>query len=152
MAEGTFRAWSANDPVLAAAHARCAQTIDEFIARLEAREDERFLAKLSFRDPIESERTGRDELFYLWLTDVHYHREENLLSGVFFELPECLEGFHALHERIGFDAEDVFDWMVVDAEGDLRGGFSLRATRASLATEAERRRYDADIGVRRYLD
>lgn len=67
---------------------------------------------------------------------------------MFFEVPAGFEKWHQVGKRLGFDPEDVFDWMVID-NGHLLGGFTLRVTRESLAPE-ERAAYDRYIGVQTY--
>ena len=107
------------------------------------------MAKLRFRDPDLSDRLGEDRFFFLWLSEVVYHPAERIFSGVFFEVPDGFEKYHPVGQRLGFDPEDVFDWMV-NEDGHLRGGFTIRVTRARLADEAEKARYDDYIGVSSY--
>src|SRR5688500_7480086 len=136
------------DPAVQAAHDMAATTMPEFIALVRANTTAECSAKLRFRDPDLSDQTGKDAFFYLWLCSVVYHPEDNLLSGVFFEVPAGFEKWHPVGQRLGFEAEDVFDWMVNDS-GRLRGGYTLRVTRSRLP-ESERAAYDAYIGVETY--
>jgi uncharacterized protein YegJ (DUF2314 family) len=116
---------------------------------VKAASSEIYMAKLRFRDPDLSEKEGRDCFFYLWLSEVLFHSNENLLSGIFFEVPEGFEKWHHIGKRLGFEPDDVFDWMVIN-EGHMKGGFTIRLTRERLANDAERKKYDEYIGINSY--
>ena len=58
--------------------------------------------------------------------------------------------WHKVGEILGFDKEDVFDWMILDSKGNLRGGYTLRVSRQKLP-ENQRTEYDEYIGVSVYL-
>ena len=105
-------------------------------------------AKLRFRDPEESERLGKDQFLFLWLTDIHFHKQENIFSGTFFEVPVEFQKWHQVGKRLGFELTDVFDWMV-NNNGLVIGGFTLRVTRESLPSH-ERTQYDNYIGIKTY--
>ncbi len=92
---------------------------------------------------------GEDRFVYLWLGDAHYHPTERVFSGAFFELPPELEKWHQVGERLAFESEDIFDWMVLTRDGRLFGGYTLRVTRSHLP-ESQRAGYDEHIGVRSY--
>ena len=96
------------------------------------------MSKLRFRDPDLSEKEGRDHFFYLWL------------SGVFFEIPSGFEKHYKVGDRLGFDPEDVFDWMIINQDGHMNGGFTIRVTRDSLETDLEKSKYDEYIGIKSY--
>lgn len=66
----------------------------EFLALIKSNSGGECLAKLRFRDPDLSGQTGKDEYFYLWLCAVVYHPEEDILSGVLFEVPAGFEKWH----------------------------------------------------------
>ncbi len=149
MNEPLFHAIDADDPEFRAAHARAAATIAEFVARVRREDGATKMAKLRFRDPETSERLGEDRFLYLWLAQIVHHPEQRMLSGVFFEVPEELLQWHQVGQRLGFDPEDVFDWMVI-RDGHLHGGFTVRVTRARQQTAEARARYDAYIGVSSY--
>jgi hypothetical protein len=70
-------------------------------------------AKLRFRDPDESERLGEDRFLFLWLSAVHYQTAERVFSGTFFEVPHGLQRWHQVGQSLGFDPEEIFDWMVL---------------------------------------
>ncbi len=148
--EPKFRTVPNDDREFEAAYVKCSQTINEFVDLVRRAEEPILMAKLRFRDPDLSEEEGVDHLFYLWLSEVVYHENENMLSGVFFEVPSGFEKWHQVGTRLGFDPEDVFDWMVMDSGGHMRGGYTIRATRNTLASEEEKKQYDEYIGVKYY--
>ncbi len=148
--EPIFRNIHKDDHEFAAAHAKCAQTINEFVDLVRGSGAPVLMAKLRFCDPDLSEQEGKDHLFYLWLAEVVYHEDEHVLSGVFFEVPSGFDKWHQVGTRLGFDPEDVFDWMTMDSSGHMRGGYTIRVTRSRLASDAEKKRYDEYIGVKSY--
>ncbi|MGB1238210.1 MAG: DUF2314 domain-containing protein [Pseudomonadales bacterium] len=83
------------------------------------------------------------------MSDVVWHTEEQIFSGAFFELPEGFEKWHRVGERLGFDPEDAFDWMIVE-RGAMWGGHTIRVTRQAMQSEEQRQEYDSYIGVTRY--
>ena len=147
--EPIFTLVSRDNPEMKAAYAKAARTIPQFILHLEEKTGEYPSAKLRFRDPDESARLGEDQLAYIWLGSVHYHKEERMFSGTFFELPPEFEKWHHVGKRLGFDPEDIFDWMVLTEDGRLFGGYTIRVTR-SLLPENQRADYDAHVGVKVY--
>jgi uncharacterized protein YegJ (DUF2314 family) len=146
--EPVVRAISQNDESLQKAYRQAAETLPHFIEWIERGGKAIHSAKLRFRDPDFSAEMGEDRFLFMWLTTVQYHREEGFFSGVFFEVPKEMQKWHQVGERLGFEGEDVFDWMVLE-DGHLYGGFTLRATRDGLP-EAERAEYDRYIGVTVY--
>jgi len=148
--EPVFQGIHKKDPDFEKAHAQCANTIGEFIDLVKKADKSTCMSKLRFRDPDLSEKEGTDHLFYLWLSNVIYHENENMLSGVFFEIPEGFEKWHQVGKRLGFDPEDVFDWMVIDSSEHMMGGFTIRVTRDRLETEEEKKNFDAYIGISSY--
>ena len=144
--EPVFRAIHDDDPEIIEAHARASATIPEFLLRVRRGGKVQVMAKLRFKDPDLSDQLGEDRFFYLWLSEVVYHPDEELFSGVFFEIPQGFEKWHQVGQRLGFEPEDMFDWMVID-DGHLRGGFTIRVTRSRQKTEEEKVRYDEYIGV-----
>ena len=149
--EPIFRAIHKDDPEIEKAHYRCADTIGQFVEMVRSGDSATYMAKLRFRDPDLSEKEGKDHLFYLWLSDVLFHPDEGLLSGIFFEVPEGFEKWHQVGKRLGFEPEDVFDWMVIDSNEQMKGGFTIRVTRSRLASDEEKKKYDEYIGVKKYL-
>src|SRR5205085_198016 len=101
-----------------------AETLPHFIEQVQWQSGDAYCsAKLRFRDPEESERLGEDRFVFLWLTSVHYHEAERLFSGIFFEVPAELQKWHQVGQRLGFEPEDIFDWMI-NRDGRLQGGFT----------------------------
>ena len=148
--EPVFQTTDSQSKSVQDAHDKCAETIDSFIDLVREQKDLTCMAKLRFRDPDLSEIEGKDHFFYLWLSQIYYHENERMLSGVFFEVPAGFEKWHKVGDRLGFDKEDVFDWMTINSEGHMVGGFTIRATRESLGTEFERKEYDEYIGINTY--
>lgn len=146
--EPLFMAISRTDPAMQAAYDQAAASIPVFIEHIHARPDAFCSAKLRFRDPDESERLGEDRFVFLWLYSAHFHKEEKVFSGTFFEVPPELQKWHQVGQRLAFDPDDIFDWMVLD-DGHLHGGFTLRVTRSKLP-ESERESYDRHVGVTAY--
>jgi uncharacterized protein YegJ (DUF2314 family) len=144
-----FTAIAKSDAEFKEAYAAASRTLPQFIEHLQSGMAAYFSAKLSFRDPDESDRLGEDQLLYLWLTGVQYDAEERVFSGTFFEVPTELQKWHQVGQRLTFDGEDIFDWMVLTEDGRLFGGFTPRVSRSKLA-ESERADYDRYIGVRVY--
>ena len=144
-----FMAISNSDARLQEAHATASRTLLRFIVHLQSGMRAYFSAKLRFRDPDESERLGEDRFLFLWLSDVHYHSAERTFSGTFFEVPPEFQKWHQVGQRLGFEGEDIFDWMTLTKDGRLFGGFTLRVSRSKLP-ESQRADYDRYIGVSVY--
>lgn len=146
MTEPLFNAVNSKDDDLQAAHAQAAETIEHFVELVKSDVEAIYMAKLSFKDPLLSEQVGEDQALYIWLSDVYYHDDEDVLSGVFFEVPKALTAWHQVGQRLAFEIDDAFDWMVIK-DGNAKGGFTLRAHRDRLTTDAERKEYDNYIGI-----
>ena len=121
----------------------------EFRTHIERQGDHICSAKLRFKDPNESDRTGKDVLLFLWLTAIEYNPASGSYIGTFFEVPPELSEWHFTGQRLEFDGADVFDWMVND-DGVLHGGFTLRVNRRRLP-EGEREAFDRYVGVRQWV-
>lgn len=132
------------------AHATAAATMDDFTARAERDGDRICAAKLRFRDPDESEKTGRECLAYIWLTNVEYDAASNTYVGMFFEVPVEFSKWHQVGQWLRFEKDDVFDWFVND-QGVLHGGFTLRVARSRLPTH-EQEEYDNYLGVKEWAE
>ena len=143
--EPRFIAIRNDDPEMRLAYAQAATTVSLFQEFVGRPGDHFCSAKLRFRDPDLSQELGEDRFLFLWLCSVNYHRAEGLFSGEFFEVPAAFTKWHQVGQRLGFEAEDIFDWMVND-DGHLHGGFTLRVARARLP-ESERTDYDKFTGV-----
>lgn len=149
MSEPQFTLINPNDPKMQKAYDKTSDTISDFVDAVELGGHELYLAKLRFRDPDLSEETGKDQFLYLWLSEVYWHRDEDMLSGVFFEVPEGLEKWHKVGDRLGFDPEDVFDWMI-QHKGRMWGGHTIRVTRENIESHEGKKQYDKYIGVSSY--
>ncbi len=101
--------------------------------------------KLRFRNPNLSEELGEDQFAFIWLTSTQYHEDEDIYSAIFFEVPREFQEWHQVGQRLSFESEDVFDWMV-NYDGYVHGGFTLRAIKKYLS-DADRASHDEYIGV-----
>lgn len=149
MTEPLFNAVNSQDDDLQAAHAQAAETIEHFVELVKSDVEAIYMAKLSFKDPLLAEQAGEDQVLYIWLSDVYYHDDEDVLSGVFFEVPKALTAWHKVGQRLAFEIDDALDWMVIK-DGCAKGGYSLRAQRERLSSDAERQEYDNYIGIKAY--
>ena len=149
MNEPLFRTVHDEDPDMNAAYADASASILEFQQLVRKGGDVQCMAKLRFRDPDLSDQLGEDRFLYLWLSEVVYRPHEGMFSGIFFEVPPEFQKWHQVGQRLGFDPEDVFDWMV-EENGHLRGGFTIRVTRGHLESDEKKARYDEYIGVSSY--
>jgi uncharacterized protein YegJ (DUF2314 family) len=147
--EPLFVAISKSDADFQAAYARASATLPRFIEHIKSGVKAVYSAKLRFRDPDESERLGEDRFVFLWLTGVHYHDAKRVFSGGFFEVPPELQKWHQVGQRLAFEGEDIFDWMILTEDRRLFGGFTLRVSRSKLP-ESHRADYDRYIGVTVY--
>jgi uncharacterized protein YegJ (DUF2314 family) len=116
-------------------------TIDQFRAMLPSDGTSRFDAM------VKTEITEGDNRAFMWLSNTR-------MSGTgfvaeFFEMSDAFNNYNVGDELvIGEDA--LLDWMVND-NGVLHGGFSIRYYRSTLP-EDERREYDDYIGVVEYAE
>jgi len=147
--EPKFNQIKRSDTEMQRAYDLASETIRSFIKKVQVGGDATFMAKLKFRDPELSEQMGSDQFFFIWLNGVAYHPDQKLLSGVFFEVPESLKKWHQVGRRLGFDPEDVFDWMIIE-NGIAQGGYTIRVIRNRFKTEEEKTRYDEYIGIKSY--
>lgn len=140
-----FMAISREDPEMQAAHRLAANTIEHFKSLLSRDDEAIYCAKLRFRDPDLSKELGEDRFCFMWLNNVFFHEQENIFSGAFFEVPPEFTKWHQVGQRLGFEADEIFDWMVLD-EGRLHGAFTMRVARQKLP-ENEREKYDRYVGA-----
>ncbi|HRE16355.1 MAG TPA: DUF2314 domain-containing protein [Rhodocyclaceae bacterium] len=143
--EPLFMAVSNSDPEMQAAYQLAANTIAHFKILINRDSDYICCAKLRFRDPDLSEQLGEDRFCFMWLSNVFFHEEENLFLGTFFEVPQEFTKWHQVGQRLAFEADDIFDWMVQD-EGRIHGAFTMRVARQKLK-ESERESYDRFVGA-----
>jgi len=146
--EPKFVAIASADAEFRAAYAQAAATLPHFIALLQKQDDAIFSAKLRFRDPDESERLGKDQFAFIWLSWVEYDPDDRVFSGEFFELPAEFRKWHHVGQQLVFEPEDIFDWMVL-RDGHLHGGFTLRVSRSRLPANKQKD-YDRHVGVSVY--
>lgn len=148
--EPEFVAIGRDDPEMATAHRRASETLSDLKRHLRLGDGRLCSVKLRFRDPEKSKRLSEDRFVYLWLGNACYHEDEDRFSAQFFELPAEFDKWHYVGERLLVEPERIFDWMVND-QGRLHGGFTLRVTRSRLA-EDKRDEYDSHIGATTYED
>jgi uncharacterized protein YegJ (DUF2314 family) len=72
-----------------------------------------------------------------------------MYTGTFFEVPPELQEWHWAGQRLEFEGDSAFDWMVND-DGAIHGGFTLRVTRNRLP-ESERDAFDNYIGAKHWV-
>lgn len=147
--EPLFKNINREDSEIQKAHSLAAETIDQFEQYVKEQRNVTYMAKLRFRDPDLSEELGTDQFLYMWLTNVFYHEEEKLFSGTFFEVPEEMQKWHQVGQRLGFEHDDVFDWMIND-NGKVKGAFTIRVNRSRLKTDSEKLDFDEYIGISEY--
>ncbi len=94
---------------------------------------------------VKTRLTEGDESALMWLNNTAITGTD--LTAVLFEVPTSFRHFH-VGDRLTIRAADVLDWMI-NEDGRLMGGFSLRYQR-SLLSEDEQQRFDDHIGVDDY--
>ena len=146
--EPVFVAVPGNEQDFRDAYAKASETMDEFKKHVLTPGTHICSAKLRFRDPNLSDELGADQFAFIWLTATYFHEEENLYSAEFFEVPKEFQEWHQVGQRLAFEAEDVFDWMV-NYDGLVHGGFTLRAVK-SYISEADRESHDEFLGVKEW--
>lgn len=115
------------------------RTLDAFRERLSDRDAGRGTAL------VKTLLEGFGDRAYLWLIVIAH--DPDGFVGEIFELPRDLAGY-TIEDHVRVSNADVMDWMIND-DGVLHGGFSLRLARARLAP-AERPGFDRHVGVREY--
>lgn len=147
--EPRFNPTKRTDTEMQKAYALASTSINIFIDRVKVGREPTYMAKLRFRDPGLSEKMNEDQFLFLWLNNIIYHQKEKSLSGTFFEVPQSLQKWHQVGQRLEFDSEDVFDWMI-NNNGKVEGGFTIRVTRSQLSSKKEKIEYDEYIGISSY--
>ena len=130
------------------AYAKASETMSEFKNHVTTPGAHICSAKLRFRDPKLSDDLGEDRYAFIWLTSTQYHEDDGLYSAEFFEVPKEFQEWHQVGQRLTFESEDVFDWMV-NYDGYVHGGFTLRAVKKHLS-DADKASHDEYIGVREW--
>ena len=100
-----------------------------------------------YRSMVKTKILQGEEKHYLWLSNVR-NQEPNFV-GEFVCAPASLREYKT-GDEFEVKEEAVLDWMVND-EGDLYGGFSIRYRRSLLKDEEERNEYDRSLDVKRYM-
>jgi len=147
--EPLFRKTNSEDDEVKRAHALAKETVVNFIDLVKKKKNVTYMAKLRFKEPELSEQSGKDQFSYIWLTKITYHPLENLLSGILFEIPKVLAKWHKVGDKLAFEADDIFDWMVND-NGKVKGAFTIQLTRSRLENESEKIAYDKYVGISSY--
>ena len=88
---------------------------------------------------------GRNSAF-MWLNNTATEGEN--FTAELFEVPDTLPNYSVGDRRV-VAIQELMDWMV-NENGRLTGGFSLRYNRARM-TDAERLDFDRHIGVTEYV-
>jgi uncharacterized protein YegJ (DUF2314 family) len=96
---------------------------------------------------IKTRVTAGEDSAFLWLS-VDQVLATGFVASV-FEIPKQFEGIE-VGDEIQVADSDVMDWMI-NRNGELHGGFSLRYQRAKLPPE-DRDDFDQHIGVSRYAE
>jgi uncharacterized protein YegJ (DUF2314 family) len=86
-----------------------------------------------------------DESAFMWLS--HARIAGTGFVAAFFEISEAFTNYE-VGDEIEIPEAELLDWMVND-QGTLHGGFSIRYYRSTLPPE-EREEYDSYIGVTEY--
>ncbi len=127
-----------DDPAYLATIARAQETLDSFREMLPRFDASAALVKTELEDG-----TGRG---FVWLFNTQIDGPD--FTAELFEVPPSVAALR-VGQSFRIRAEDVLDWMVND-DGSLHGGFSLRYHRETLEPH-ERDAFDAHIGVTNYV-
>ncbi len=95
---------------------------------------------------IKTELIDGENNAFMWLNNTAIDGDN--FTAELFEVPDTLPR-HSVGHRHTVPVEDLMDWMIND-NGRLTGGFSLRYHRAGLS-DAERADFDQHIGVTEYV-
>ncbi|SHH20171.1 DUF2314 domain-containing protein [Massilia sp. CF038] len=87
-----------------------------------------------------------DHRAYIWLSVVAHDNDG--FVGEIFELPREFKTY-SLAARVNVRNDEIQDWMIND-EGRLHGGFSLRYARARMS-DIEKAAFDEHVGVHTYM-
>jgi uncharacterized protein YegJ (DUF2314 family) len=84
---------------------------------------------------------------FIWLVNPTF--ELDTCVAEIFEIPNEFEDFR-VGDKLKFHKEDIQDWYILDKDGRMKGGYSLRYMRLKLS-EKEQIEFDKYIGVKVYL-
>jgi uncharacterized protein YegJ (DUF2314 family) len=90
---------------------------------------------------------NRDKGAFIWLVNPAF--ELDTCVAEIFEIPNEFGDFR-VGDKLKFHKEDIQDWYILDKEGRMKGGFSLRYMRQKLSVK-EQIEFDKYIGVKVYL-
>ena len=80
---------------------------------------------------------------HIWLDDISY--DGDLFTGRLSNAPLHLEDLK-LGDKVSVATDDVSDWMIVDEDGRLTGGYTLRVLRNRMSPE-EQEQFDKESGL-----
>jgi len=127
----------ANDKAMNDAMDEARATLDTFVSRLESPPETQVHIGLKGRF------VDGAEVEHIWLDDVE-HTDGKFAGSI---ANEPLNVHHVkLAQRVTLEAEEVSDWMAIDA-GLLVGGYTIRALRDRMS-KSEREQFDASVGFR----
>lgn len=149
MSNPLFNSVEKGDKEMLNAYKLAAKSVDRFIDLLDDDFTTIKMAKLQFIDP-STRDTSDEKKFYIWLTNVYYHKQDNVFSASFFEVPPALNAYHSPGDRLGFESDDIFDWVVINDKEHAFGGYTLRVARAQQETEALKNAFDNYVGISSY--
>ena len=84
---------------------------------------------------------------FVWLVNPVF--ELDTCTAEIFEIPDEFVDLR-VGDKLKFNKQDIQDWYILDNEGKMKGGYSLRYMRQKL-TEKEQIEFDKYIGVKMYL-
>jgi uncharacterized protein YegJ (DUF2314 family) len=84
---------------------------------------------------------------FIWLSDPVF-RGDTCIAQI-FEIPAAFTNLK-VGDRLKFHKKDIKDWYILDKEGRMEGGFSLRYHRSKLSGEKQKE-FDEYVGVKEYL-
>jgi len=134
-----FMAVPVNDPLFRKTILDAQASLPEFRRLLDSEDASEWYPSVKTRI------TSGEESAFIWLS-VRKVLDSGFVAMV-FEIPSAFEDVHVGDERMVLN-EDVLDWMV-NQNGTLRGGFSVRYQRSKTPPE-ERAEFDRYVGVSTY--
>jgi uncharacterized protein YegJ (DUF2314 family) len=84
---------------------------------------------------------------FIWLVNPSF--ELDTCVAEIFEIPNDFLDFR-VGDKLKFNKKDIQDWYILDKEGKMKGGYSLRYIRERLS-QKEQIEFDKYIGVKVYL-
>jgi uncharacterized protein YegJ (DUF2314 family) len=84
---------------------------------------------------------------YIWLNYPEFKGDS--CTACIFEIPPEYKGLYP-GDQLEFSKDDIQDWFIIDENGGMEGGFSLRYQRSKLSIKRQME-FDKYIGVKKYL-